>query len=87
MREDPSDVTDEDTGPAQALPPPGPPVPSFRLKNDADLFGLGLDETGPKESSEEGGYVWGHPLASLEPGDASHGPHPVIKGSSSKGQC
>nr|XP_026251237.1 rab-like protein 6 [Urocitellus parryii] len=53
VREDPSDITDEDTSPAQTLPPPRPPVPSFRMKNDADLFGLGLDETGPKESSEE----------------------------------
>ncbi|XP_047381096.1 rab-like protein 6 isoform X3 [Sciurus carolinensis] len=53
VREDPSDVTDEDTNPAQPLPPPRPPVPSFRMKNDADLFGLGLDKTGPKESSEE----------------------------------
>uniref|UniRef100_A0A8C5ZBI8 RAB, member RAS onco family like 6 n=1 Tax=Marmota marmota marmota TaxID=9994 RepID=A0A8C5ZBI8_MARMA len=57
VREDPSDVTDEDTSPAQTLPPPRPPVPSCRMKNDADLFGLGLDETGPKESSEEGGRV------------------------------
>ncbi|KAM4877866.1 rab-like protein 6 [Thomomys bottae] len=53
VREDLSDVTDEDSGPAQAPPPPKPPVPSFRLKNDADLFGLGLEEPGPKESSEE----------------------------------
>lgn len=29
-------------------------VHSFKLKNDSDLFGLGLEETGPKESSEEG---------------------------------
>ncbi|XP_020039555.2 rab-like protein 6 isoform X2 [Castor canadensis] len=53
VREDLSDVTDEDAGPAQPPPPPKPPVPSFRLKNDSDLFGLGLEETGPKESSDE----------------------------------
>lgn len=57
MREDLSDVTDEDAGPAQPPPPPKPPVPSFRLKNDSDLFGLGLEETGPKESSDEGGIA------------------------------
>ncbi|XP_008592205.1 PREDICTED: LOW QUALITY PROTEIN: rab-like protein 6 [Galeopterus variegatus] len=54
VREDLSDVTDEDAGPAQQPPPPKPPVPSFRLKNNSDLFGLGLEEPGPKESSEEG---------------------------------
>ncbi|KAM5300510.1 rab-like protein 6 [Ctenodactylus gundi] len=53
VREDPSDVTDEDTGPAQAPPPLKTPVSSFRLKNDSDLFGLGLVEPGPKNSSDE----------------------------------
>ncbi|XP_016067275.1 PREDICTED: rab-like protein 6 [Miniopterus natalensis] len=53
VREDLSDVTDEDTGPAQAPPPPKPPAPSFRVKSDADLFGLGLEETGHKASSSE----------------------------------
>lgn len=53
VREDLSDVTDEDTGPAQPPPPSKFPVPAFRLKNDSDLFGLGLEELGPKESSEE----------------------------------
>nr|XP_004654154.1 rab-like protein 6 isoform X2 [Jaculus jaculus] len=53
VREDLSDVTDEDTGPAQPPPPSKPPVPSFKLKNDSDLFGLGLEEMGPKESSDE----------------------------------
>ncbi|ELV13139.1 Putative GTP-binding protein Parf [Tupaia chinensis] len=57
VREDVSDLTDEDAGPA-ALPPPPPPHkgagPSFRLKSDSDLFGLGLGEPGPKDSSEEG---------------------------------
>ena len=37
-------------------------VHSFKLKNDSDLFGLGLEETGPKESSEEGK---GHPVSPL----------------------
>lgn len=54
VREDLSDVTDEDTGSAQPPLPSKPPVPAFRLKNDSDLFGLGLEETGPKESSDEG---------------------------------
>lgn len=51
VREDPSDVTDEDTGPAQ---PPPPPIPAFRVKSGADLFGLGPEEPGAKESSDEG---------------------------------
>uniref|UniRef100_A0A8C9AZY0 Rab-like protein 6 n=1 Tax=Phocoena sinus TaxID=42100 RepID=A0A8C9AZY0_PHOSS len=54
VREDLSDVTDEEAGPVQPPPPPKPPAPSFRLKNDSDLFGLGLENTGRKESSEEG---------------------------------
>uniref|UniRef100_A0A8C6W5Z8 Rab-like protein 6 n=1 Tax=Nannospalax galili TaxID=1026970 RepID=A0A8C6W5Z8_NANGA len=53
VREDLSDGTDEETGPAQPPPPSKPQVPSFRLKNDSDLFGLGLEETEPKESSDE----------------------------------
>ncbi|KAB1280031.1 Rab-like protein 6 [Camelus dromedarius] len=53
VREDLSDVTDEEGIPAQPPLPLKAPVPSFRLKNDSDLFGLGLEETGPKESSEE----------------------------------
>lgn len=53
VREDPSDVTDEDAGPAQMPPPPKPSVPSFRVKDDVDLFGLGLEETGRKASSGE----------------------------------
>ncbi|XP_028353450.1 rab-like protein 6 isoform X2 [Physeter macrocephalus] len=53
VREDLSDVTDEEAGPVQPPPPPKPPAPSFRLKNDSDLFGLGLEDTGHKESSEE----------------------------------
>ncbi|XP_049994152.1 rab-like protein 6 [Alexandromys fortis] len=53
VREDLSDVTDEDTGSAQPPSPSKPPVSAFRLKNDSDLFGLGLEETGPKERSDE----------------------------------
>uniref|UniRef100_A0A8D1XHD5 RAB, member RAS onco family like 6 n=1 Tax=Sus scrofa TaxID=9823 RepID=A0A8D1XHD5_PIG len=52
-REDLSDGTDDDAGPVQPPPPAKPPAPTFRLKNDADLFGLGLEETRPKESSGE----------------------------------
>ncbi|KAM6170636.1 rab-like protein 6 [Rhynchocyon petersi] len=51
VREDLSDLTDEDSTPA---PPPQPPVSSFRpSKNDTDLFGLGLGEPGPRDSSDE----------------------------------
>ncbi|XP_058928867.1 rab-like protein 6 isoform X1 [Kogia breviceps] len=53
VREDLSDVTDEEAGPVQPPPPPKAPAPSFRPKNDSDLFGLGLEDTGHKESSEE----------------------------------
>lgn len=55
-------MTDEDTGPAQPPPPSKLPAPAFRLKNDSDLFGLGLEEMGPKESSDEGRRVWVIPL-------------------------
>lgn len=55
MREDLSDGTDEDAGPALPPQPPKPPVSSFRLKNDSDLFGLGPVEAGRKEISDEGG--------------------------------
>ncbi|XP_015272291.1 PREDICTED: rab-like protein 6 [Gekko japonicus] len=52
VREDLSDISDEDT--TSKLPQPSKPViHSFKPKNDSDLFGLGLDEPGPKESSEE----------------------------------
>ncbi|XP_045877666.1 rab-like protein 6 [Meles meles] len=53
VREDLSDGTDEDAGPALPPQPPKPPMPSFRLKNDSDLFGLGPVETGRKEISDE----------------------------------
>ncbi|XP_048368396.1 rab-like protein 6 isoform X2 [Sphaerodactylus townsendi] len=52
VREDFSDISDEDA--ASKPPQPSKPViHSFKPKNDSDLFGLGLDEPGPKESSEE----------------------------------
>uniref|UniRef100_A0A8C7B1B7 RAB, member RAS onco family like 6 n=1 Tax=Neovison vison TaxID=452646 RepID=A0A8C7B1B7_NEOVI len=54
VREDLSDGTDEDAGPALPPQPPKPPVSSFRLKNDSDLFGLGPVEAGRKEISDEG---------------------------------
>ncbi|XP_064146791.1 rab-like protein 6 isoform X2 [Loxodonta africana] len=53
VREDLSDLTDEDVGPAQPPRPLQPPTPSFRPKNDTDLFGLGLREPGPRDSSDE----------------------------------
>ncbi|XP_026514279.1 rab-like protein 6 isoform X2 [Terrapene carolina triunguis] len=53
VREDPSDISDEDTSLAKPPQPMKPTVHSFKLKNDSDLFGLGLEETGPKESSDE----------------------------------
>lgn len=53
MREDLSDISDED---APSRPPQlaKPVIRSFRVKNEADLFGLGLDELAPRDSSEEG---------------------------------
>ncbi|NXG37144.1 RABL6 protein, partial [Dromaius novaehollandiae] len=53
IREDLSEISDEDTSVAKPPQPVKSTVPSFKLKNDSDLFGLGLEETGPKESSEE----------------------------------
>lgn len=66
MREDLSDGTDEDTGPAQAPPPTRPPAPAFRVKDDLDLFGLGLEEPGQKASSSEGSQ--GRGLPGCQPG-------------------
>ncbi|KAM6337554.1 rab-like protein 6 isoform 6-T6 [Alca torda] len=51
--EDLSEISDDDTSLAKPPQPVKSTVHSFKLKNDADLFGLGLEETGPKESSEE----------------------------------
>ncbi|XP_075415900.1 rab-like protein 6 isoform X1 [Tenrec ecaudatus] len=50
VREDLSDLTDDDAPPAQ---PPRPSAPPFRPKNDADLFGLGLGEPASRDSSDE----------------------------------
>ncbi|NXS89129.1 RABL6 protein, partial [Erpornis zantholeuca] len=53
VREDLSEISDDDTSLAKPPQPVKSTVPSFKLKNDSDLFGLGLEEGGPKESSEE----------------------------------
>lgn len=53
VREDLSEISDDDTSLAKPPQPVKSTVHSFKLKNDSDLFGLGLEETGPKESSEE----------------------------------
>ncbi|NWI13543.1 RABL6 protein, partial [Crypturellus soui] len=53
IREDLSEISDDDTSLAKPPQPVKSTVPSFKLKNDSDLFGLGLEEAGPKESSEE----------------------------------
>ncbi|XP_009863453.1 PREDICTED: rab-like protein 6 [Apaloderma vittatum] len=53
VREDLSETSDDDTSLAKPPQPVKSTVHSFKLKNDSDLFGLGLEETGPKESSEE----------------------------------
>ncbi|NWU98276.1 RABL6 protein, partial [Upupa epops] len=53
VREDLSDISDDDTSLAKPPQLVKSTVHSFKLKNDSDLFGLGLEEAGPKESSEE----------------------------------
>ncbi|NXX29105.1 RABL6 protein, partial [Nicator chloris] len=53
VREDLSEISDDDTSLAKPPQPVKSTIPSFKLKNDSDLFGLGLEEDGPKESSEE----------------------------------
>ncbi|XP_038623861.1 rab-like protein 6 isoform X2 [Tachyglossus aculeatus] len=53
VREDLSDPTDEETPPAKLPEPMKPTIHSFKLKNDSDLFGLGIEEAGAKESSDE----------------------------------
>ncbi|KFP88166.1 Rab-like 6, partial [Acanthisitta chloris] len=53
VREDLSELSDDDTSLAKPPQPVRSAVPSFKPKNDSDLFGLGLEEAGPKESSEE----------------------------------
>uniref|UniRef100_A0A8V5GEN7 Rab-like protein 6 n=1 Tax=Melopsittacus undulatus TaxID=13146 RepID=A0A8V5GEN7_MELUD len=54
VREDLSELSDDDTSLAKPPQTVKATVHSFKLKNDSDLFGLGLEEAGPKESSEEG---------------------------------
>ncbi|XP_010013459.1 PREDICTED: rab-like protein 6, partial [Nestor notabilis] len=54
VREDLSELSDDDTSLAKPPQAVKATVHSFKLKNDSDLFGLGLEEAGPKESSEEG---------------------------------
>ncbi|ETE60632.1 putative GTP-binding protein Parf, partial [Ophiophagus hannah] len=52
VREDLSDFSEED--PPSRLPQlPKPAIRSFRVKNEADLFGLGLDTAVGRDSSEE----------------------------------
>ncbi|XP_065551360.1 rab-like protein 6 [Lathamus discolor] len=53
VREDLSELSDDDTSLAKPPQAVKATVHSFKLKNDSDLFGLGLEEAGPKESSEE----------------------------------
>ncbi|KAM6431106.1 rab-like protein 6 isoform 2-T2 [Liasis olivaceus] len=52
VREDLSDISNEDA-PSRSPPLAKPVVRSFRVKNEADLFGLGLEEPAPRDSSEE----------------------------------
>lgn len=53
MREDLSDLSEEDP-PSRPAQLPKPVIRSFRVKNEADLFGLGLDKPVGRDSSEEG---------------------------------
>lgn len=53
VREDPSDMSDEEHREDSGLAQPPPKSPAFRLQNSSDLFGLGLEASGRKESSEE----------------------------------
>lgn len=53
VREDFSDISEEDAS-SKPPQPAQPVIHSFKMKKDSDLFGLGLDELGPSESSEEG---------------------------------
>ncbi|XP_066466923.1 rab-like protein 6 isoform X2 [Tiliqua scincoides] len=52
VREDLSDVSDEEAS-SKPPQPAKPAMPSFKPVNDSDLFGLGLPDPGPKESSGE----------------------------------
>ncbi|XP_064420323.1 rab-like protein 6 isoform X2 [Latimeria chalumnae] len=53
VREDISDLSDDDVAPAKLPDPLKPSTRSFKPKNEADLFGLGFEEKAAKESSEE----------------------------------
>nr|XP_006117407.1 rab-like protein 6 isoform X1 [Pelodiscus sinensis] len=53
VREDPSDVSEEDTSLTKPPQLVKSTIRSFKLKNNSDLFGLGLEETGPKGTSDE----------------------------------
>ncbi|XP_072521176.1 rab-like protein 6 isoform X2 [Salminus brasiliensis] len=55
VRDDLSDISDDDLVPAKLSEPQKAPVRSFKQKNDMDLFGLGFEEktTKSKDSSEE----------------------------------
>lgn len=57
MREDLSDLSEEDP-PSRPAQLPKPVIRSFRVKNEADLFGLGLDKPVGRDSSEEGEEPW-----------------------------
>uniref|UniRef100_A0A098LYA8 Rab-like protein 6 n=1 Tax=Hypsiglena sp. JMG-2014 TaxID=1550645 RepID=A0A098LYA8_9SAUR len=52
VREDLSDLSEEDP-PSRPPQLPKPVIRSFRVKNEADLFGLGLDKPVGRDSSEE----------------------------------
>ncbi|XP_026541670.1 rab-like protein 6, partial [Notechis scutatus] len=52
VREDLSDLSEEDP-PSRPSQLPKPAIRSFRVKNEADLFGLGLDAAVGRDSSEE----------------------------------
>uniref|UniRef100_A0A8C5RI65 Rab-like protein 6 n=1 Tax=Laticauda laticaudata TaxID=8630 RepID=A0A8C5RI65_LATLA len=52
VREDLSDLSEEDP-PSRPPQLPKPAIRSFRVKNEADLFGLGLDTVVGRDSSEE----------------------------------
>ncbi|XP_034292145.1 rab-like protein 6 [Pantherophis guttatus] len=52
VREDLSDLSEEDP-PSRPAQLPKPVIRSFRVKDEADLFGLGLDKPVGRDSSEE----------------------------------
>ncbi|XP_029469871.1 rab-like protein 6 isoform X2 [Rhinatrema bivittatum] len=53
VREDISDVSEEDVAPVKLPDALKPTVHPFRPKNDLDLFGLGFEEKTPAENSDE----------------------------------